>query len=113
MTFSIHLTATHGSGLGFGNIATLVTRLELVSGEGEILTLSPQDNPDIFKAAQVSETTYCPHPCKQIPDFQRGTVIFTVRNADRIPSSGLRHLHEVLLHDYWLESFFISAIMGF
>ena len=28
---------THGNGLGFGNMATLVTRLEFVNGKGEVL----------------------------------------------------------------------------
>ena len=47
------VSGTHGTGLGFGNIATMVTRLELVTGKGEILSLSESENPDIFKAAQV------------------------------------------------------------
>ena len=29
-------TGTHGNGLGFGNLATLVTRLEFVNGKGEV-----------------------------------------------------------------------------
>jgi hypothetical protein len=32
----------------------MVTKLELINGEGMILTLSPQVNKDIFKAAQVT-----------------------------------------------------------
>ena len=47
------LIGTHGSGITFNNIAAMVTRLKLINGEGEILTLSPQENKDIFKAAQV------------------------------------------------------------
>lgn len=47
-------TATHGSGVGFVNMAAMVTKLELITGEGKILTLSAQDNKDIFNAAQVS-----------------------------------------------------------
>ena len=37
----------------FGNLATLVTGLELVTGEGNILLLSASNNPETFKAAQV------------------------------------------------------------
>ena len=48
-------TATHGSGVGHGNIASLVTKLELITGEGETLILSPRRNQDIFKAAQVGQ----------------------------------------------------------
>jgi len=28
--------ATHGTGVAFGNLATMVTKLELVSGKGEV-----------------------------------------------------------------------------
>ena len=54
------VSGTHGTGLGFGNIATMVTRLELVTGKGEILSLSESENPDIFKAAQVYIIVYIP-----------------------------------------------------
>ena len=47
------ITGTHGSGITFSNIAAMVTKLELINGEGIILTLSAQHNEDIFKAAQV------------------------------------------------------------
>ncbi len=45
---------THGTGITVGNIASMVTRLELVTGKGDILSLSADENPDIFKAAGVS-----------------------------------------------------------
>lgn len=54
------MTGSHGTGVDFGNIATLVTKLELVTGEGESLTLSANNHSDIFKAAQVSKL--CTHP---------------------------------------------------
>jgi FAD-linked oxidoreductase len=47
-------TGTHGTGLKFGTIATQVERLTLVTAQGELLTCSATENPDIFKAAQVS-----------------------------------------------------------
>ena len=48
-----YVPGTHGSGITYNNIAAMVTKLKLISGEGMILTLSAQDNEDIFKAAQV------------------------------------------------------------
>ena len=53
-SFSYTITATHGTGVEFGNLATMVTGLELVTGEGETLSLSEANHPIIFKAALVS-----------------------------------------------------------
>ncbi len=53
-SFSYTITATHGTGVEFGNLATMVTGLELVTGEGETLSLSETNHPIIFKAALVS-----------------------------------------------------------
>jgi hypothetical protein len=50
--------ATHGSGIGLVNMAAMVTKLELINGEGKILTLSPQNNKDFFNAAQVFVLCY-------------------------------------------------------
>src|SRR5579863_4153465 len=47
-------TGTHGTGIGFGSLATQVEGLTLVTASGELLQCSPEQNPDIFKAAQVS-----------------------------------------------------------
>jgi FAD/FMN-containing dehydrogenase len=47
-------TGTHGNGLEFGSLATLVTRLEFVNGKGELVSTSGDSNPELFKAAQVS-----------------------------------------------------------
>jgi FAD-linked oxidoreductase len=47
-------TGTHGTGVRFGNIATQVAAITLVTASGAILELSPQSDPDAFKAAQVS-----------------------------------------------------------
>ena len=52
--FCFVVVATHGSGAGLVNMAAMVTNLELITGRGEILTLSTQEHKDIFKAAQVS-----------------------------------------------------------
>lgn len=48
------LIGTHGARTNYGNLATLVTKLRLVTGEGNILTLTANDNDtEIFNAAVV------------------------------------------------------------
>ena len=47
-------TGTHGTGVRFGTLATQVAGLTLVTAAGEVLELSPERDPDTFKAAQVS-----------------------------------------------------------
>lgn len=47
-------TGTHGTGVDFGNIATQVTALTLVDGTGRIINCSETENPNLFKAAQIS-----------------------------------------------------------
>ena len=46
-------TATHGSGDQNGNLATAVAAMELVSGDGEIVTLSREHQPEHFHGAIV------------------------------------------------------------
>lgn len=47
-------TGTHGTGLAFGNLATMVTALRLVCADGSVQTISEQQGPDLFHAAVVS-----------------------------------------------------------
>jgi xylitol oxidase len=47
-------TATHGSGTANGNLATAVSRLELVDAAGEVITLSRGEDGDRFHGAVVS-----------------------------------------------------------
>jgi xylitol oxidase len=47
-------TATHGSGLGNGNLATAVSAIELVDGAGEVVTLSRGVDGDAFQGAVVA-----------------------------------------------------------
>ncbi|GHO95279.1 FAD-binding oxidoreductase [Reticulibacter mediterranei] len=47
-------TGTHGTGARFGTISTQIVGLTLVTASGELLECSPEQHPDIFKAAQVS-----------------------------------------------------------
>ncbi|MGI9029835.1 MAG: D-arabinono-1,4-lactone oxidase [Ilumatobacteraceae bacterium] len=46
-------TATHGTGLGLGNLATTVIGMELVAGDGEVVRCSPDERPALFHAARV------------------------------------------------------------
>ena len=46
-------TGTHGTGAGYGCLSTFVTALELVTGTGDVLRCSREDNPDVFMAALV------------------------------------------------------------
>ncbi|HTE31560.1 MAG TPA: D-arabinono-1,4-lactone oxidase [Chryseolinea sp.] len=47
-------TATHGSGVTNGNLSTGVSGLELVTGTGEVRTLTRTLNPDIFSGTLVN-----------------------------------------------------------
>jgi alditol oxidase len=46
-------TGTHGSGNTNGNLATAVSALELVTAEGDLVTLSRGADPDLFRGAVV------------------------------------------------------------
>ena len=46
-------TATHGTGIKLGGIATQVVGLELITGDGSILRCSADEEPDVFAAARV------------------------------------------------------------
>jgi xylitol oxidase len=91
-------TATHGSGIHNGNLATAVRAIRYVNGNGEIGSLSLQQNPDIFSGAVVGlgalgvilETTL-----QVIPAFQIAQVVYEnlsfdelEHNLDTIFSSG-------------------------
>ena len=47
-------TGTHGTGAAYGCLSTFVEALTLVTGTGELLHCSADENPDIFAAARVS-----------------------------------------------------------
>lgn len=46
-------TATHGTGAGFGGLATFIRGLEIVAGDGEVLRCSPHEEPELFHCARV------------------------------------------------------------
>jgi len=45
-------TATHGTGVHLGNIATAVVGLELVTGTGEVIRCSETERPEVLRAAR-------------------------------------------------------------
>lgn len=47
-------TGTHGTGIQFGSLSTQIVEMQVVTAAGEVLTLSERENPEYFKAAQVS-----------------------------------------------------------
>ncbi len=47
-------TATHGTGAGIGCMSDYIQALQLVDGRGDLVDCSRDQNPDIFRAAQVS-----------------------------------------------------------
>ena len=47
-------TATHGTGLSLGNLATTVVGLELVDGTGEVLRADATSHPEVLRVARVS-----------------------------------------------------------
>jgi FAD-linked oxidoreductase len=46
-------TGTHGTGSRLGGLATQIRGLELVVGDGSVVTCSPDDRPDLFDAARI------------------------------------------------------------
>ncbi|MFI5045089.1 MAG: D-arabinono-1,4-lactone oxidase [Acidimicrobiales bacterium] len=46
-------TATHGTGLAFGNLSSTIVALRLVDGRGEVVELDGRHNADLFAAARV------------------------------------------------------------
>lgn len=46
-------TGTHGTGLGFGGLATQIVAAKLVTGTGELLTVSETEHPELLSAVRV------------------------------------------------------------
>lgn len=47
-------TATHGTGARLGNLSTQIHSLTLVTADGSVVSVSADEEPEVFKAAQVS-----------------------------------------------------------
>lgn len=46
-------TGTHGTGLGFGGLATMITAAVLVTGDGSVLTVSETENAELLPAVRL------------------------------------------------------------
>jgi L-gulono-1,4-lactone dehydrogenase len=46
-------TATHGTGVRFGNLSSRITGLSVVTAAGDVITCSGEDNADVFEVARV------------------------------------------------------------
>lgn len=46
-------TGTHGTGIGFGGLATQITAVTLVTGSGDLLRISASERPELFHAARL------------------------------------------------------------
>ena len=46
-------TATHGTGLGLGNLATTVVGMEIVTGTGDVVRVDEQSDPELLRVARV------------------------------------------------------------
>ena len=46
-------TGTHGTGLGFGNLATQIAALKFVTADGREVVASPQDNPELLAGGRI------------------------------------------------------------
>src|SRR5436305_3162920 len=46
-------TATHGTGIKLGGLATQVQAIELVAGDGSVVSCSRDEEPELFRAGQV------------------------------------------------------------
>jgi FAD-linked oxidoreductase len=46
-------TGTHGTGLGFGGLATMITAAVLVTGDGSLLTVSETENAELLPAVRL------------------------------------------------------------
>src|SRR4051812_6831881 len=47
-------TGTHGTGLGFGNLATQIAALKFVTADGREIVASPGENPELFAGGRIA-----------------------------------------------------------
>ncbi|MBL7258237.1 FAD-binding protein [Paractinoplanes lichenicola] len=95
-------TATHGSGVTHGNLATVVSSLEFVDGSGRLVTLSRGD--DGFEGAVVhlgALGVITALTLDVVPTFEIRQYVF-----DHVPRASLdEHLHDMLADGYSVSLF--------
>jgi xylitol oxidase len=97
-------TATHGSGVGNGNLSTAVTAIEFVTPAGDLVQLSRAEDPEHFAGAVVAlgalgvitRTTL-----HVVPTFQMRQVVYENLPFDQLQS----HLDEILSAGYSVSLF--------
>ena len=83
-------TSTHGTGLGFSSVAAGVVGMRLVAGDGTVVVLGPNDDPDLLEVARVG----------------LGALgIVTEVTLQCVPAFNLHAVEEVLPADEVLDSF--------
>ena len=98
-------TATHGTGLRFGNLSSRIVGLRLVTGDGSIVEATPDLNPDVLDVARVgvgalgilsTVTIQC------VPAFN----LHAIEQAERVDALLERWDEEILENDHF-EFFWI------
>ena len=102
-------TATHGSGVKNGNLATSVTAMEFVDGKGDLVILSRTNNPETFNGAIVSlgaigiitKLTLAIEPAYEVRQdvFQNLPLLSLMEHFTEIVSAG----YSVSLFTNWLN----------
>ncbi len=80
-------TASHGSGIHNGNLATIVTAMEFIDGSGRLVTLTRAGNPDQFAGAVVglgALGVITSITLKVIPTFQIAQVVYENLSFDQL-----------------------------
>jgi len=97
-------TATHGSGVNNGNLATAVAALEIVNASGDVVILSRKNNPDVFPGSVVglgalgviTKVTLNIQPTFQVAQYV----------CENLPFSSLKqHFDEILSAAYSVSLF--------
>lgn len=85
-------TGTHGTGRASGTFANMVTELEMVTGDGQIVTVNREQDPELFNSARVglgafgivTAVTLAVEPAFQLRAHEHAaTFDETIRNFDR------------------------------
>jgi L-gulonolactone oxidase len=89
-------TATHGTGLKFGSVSSLVVELELITASGDVMRCSREENADLFAAARcglgvlglISTVTLQCEPAFRLRSVERrADLAATLHDLDRLLES--------------------------
>jgi alditol oxidase len=97
-------TATHGSGSKNGNLSTAVTGLEMITPDGEIITLSREKDDDRFRGAVVGLGglgVVTKITLKLLPRFTMRQVVYENLSFDQLE----KHLDEIFASGYSVSLF--------